>query len=78
MNVFSRERLNFESDLRRALPQKQFELHYQPKMDVATDRVNSAEALLRWRHPSRGLIGLWISFQSRRKLGSCLPSANGC
>jgi EAL domain-containing protein (putative c-di-GMP-specific phosphodiesterase class I) len=57
MNVFSRERLNFESDLRRALPQRQFEVHYQPKMDVATDRVNSVEALLRWRHPSRGLIG---------------------
>jgi EAL domain-containing protein (putative c-di-GMP-specific phosphodiesterase class I) len=57
MNVFSRERLNFESDLRRALPQKQFELHYQPKMDVATDRVNSVEALLRWRNPSRGVIG---------------------
>jgi diguanylate cyclase (GGDEF)-like protein len=57
MNVFSRERMNFESDLRRALPQKQFELHYQPKMDVATDRVNSVEALLRWRHPSRGIIG---------------------
>jgi diguanylate cyclase len=57
MNVFSRERLTFESDLRRALPQKQFELHYQPKMDVATERVNSVEALLRWRHPNRGIIG---------------------
>jgi diguanylate cyclase (GGDEF)-like protein len=57
MNVFSRERLTVESDLRRALAQKQFELHYQPKMDVATEHVNSVEALLRWRHPSRGLIG---------------------
>jgi diguanylate cyclase (GGDEF)-like protein len=56
MSVFSRERLNLESELRRALPMKQFEVHYQPKMDVATGRMNSVEALLRWRHPIRGLV----------------------
>jgi diguanylate cyclase len=57
MSVFSRERLDFESDLRRALSMKQFEVHYQPKIDVASGRMNSVEALLRWRHPTRGLIG---------------------
>jgi diguanylate cyclase len=57
MSVFSRERLDFESDLRRALPLKQFEVHYQPKVDVVTGRMNSVEALLRWRHPTRGLVG---------------------
>jgi len=57
MSVFSRERLDLERDLRRALPMKQFELHYQPKMDVATGRMTSVEALLRWRHPTRGLVG---------------------
>ncbi len=57
MSVFSRKRLDFESDLRRALPLKQFEVHYQPKIDIGTGRVNSVEALLRWRHPTRGLIG---------------------
>jgi len=57
MSVFSRERLNLESELRRALPMKQFEVHYQPKIDVATGRMNSVEALLRWRHPVRGLVG---------------------
>jgi diguanylate cyclase len=57
MSVFSRERLDFESDLRRALPLKQFEVHYQPKIDVITGRMNSVEALLRWRHPARGLVG---------------------
>jgi diguanylate cyclase (GGDEF)-like protein len=56
MSVFSRERLDLERDLRRALPMKQFEVHYQPKMDVASGRMNSVEALLRWRHPTRGLI----------------------
>jgi diguanylate cyclase (GGDEF)-like protein len=56
MSAFSRERLDLERDLRRALPMKQFEVHYQPKMDVATGRINSVEALLRWRHPTRGLV----------------------
>jgi diguanylate cyclase len=57
MSVFSRERMELESDLRRALPLKQFELHYQPKVDVGSGRMNSVEALLRWRHPTRGVVG---------------------
>jgi len=56
MNVFARERLELESGLRRALAQGEFELHYQPKVDVGTGRIDSAEALIRWRHPKRGLI----------------------
>ena len=56
MNAFARERLELESGLRTALAQREFELHYQPKVDVATGRIESAEALIRWRHPKRGLI----------------------
>lgn len=56
MSVFSRERLDLEGDLRRALPLDQFQLHYQPKIDIASGRMNSVEALLRWRHPTRGLV----------------------
>jgi diguanylate cyclase len=55
MNVFARERLELESGLRRALLQGEFELHYQPKVDVESGRIDSAEALIRWRHPKRGL-----------------------
>ena len=55
MNVFARERLELESGLRRALVQGEFELHYQPKVDVSSGRIDSAEALIRWRHPKRGL-----------------------
>jgi len=55
MNVFARERLELESGLRRALVQNEFELHYQPKVDVSSGRIDSAEALIRWRHPKRGL-----------------------
>ena len=53
---FSRERLEIEAELRGALAQGQFALHYQPKIDIATGEMRSVEALIRWRHPKRGLI----------------------
>jgi diguanylate cyclase (GGDEF)-like protein len=43
-------------DLRRALALRQFELHYQPFVDLATDRVIGFEALIRWNHPVRGNV----------------------
>jgi diguanylate cyclase (GGDEF)-like protein/PAS domain S-box-containing protein len=43
-------------DLRRALADQQFELHYQPIIDLETHEIIKAEALIRWRHPNRGLI----------------------
>lgn len=42
--------------LRLALPQQQFELHYQPKLVAATGQVRSVEALVRWRHPLQGMV----------------------
>ena len=56
MNTFARERLELENGLRRAVANNEFELHYQPKVDVESGRVDSAEALIRWRDPKRGLI----------------------
>jgi diguanylate cyclase len=56
MSVFSQDRLELENDLRRALALNQMEVHYQPKSEVQTGRVSSVEALLRWRHPTRGLV----------------------
>ncbi len=55
-SVRSLERLDLELDLRRALEANQFELHYQPKVEVGSWRIIGAEALLRWRHPERGYI----------------------
>ena len=43
-----------EQDLKQALARREFELHYQPKYDFAEGRFNSAEALIRWRHPTEG------------------------
>jgi diguanylate cyclase (GGDEF)-like protein len=56
MNLATEERVRFEGDLHRALKQQQFELHYQPKYDATTKRIHSAEALIRWQHPERGMI----------------------
>jgi diguanylate cyclase (GGDEF)-like protein len=46
-----------ESELRDAIANRQFELHYQPVVDVATRRICGVEALVRWRHPVSGLVG---------------------
>ncbi|HEY1891074.1 MAG TPA: EAL domain-containing protein [Steroidobacteraceae bacterium] len=56
MGSVTQERVKLESELHEALRGEQFELHYQPKVDTATGRINSAEALIRWRHPQRGLL----------------------
>jgi diguanylate cyclase (GGDEF)-like protein len=56
MNVRARERLELDGDLRKALAQKEFLLHYQPKVDIASGRIIGCEALVRWQHPTRGLI----------------------
>jgi diguanylate cyclase (GGDEF)-like protein/PAS domain S-box-containing protein len=48
--------LVMEGDLHRALDDQQFELYYQPKIDVITGKIFGAEALLRWHHPTKGLI----------------------
>lgn len=51
-----REKRELELDLRRALAYRELELHYQPFFDLATRTVQGFEALIRWRHPERGLI----------------------
>ena len=56
MNEHSVERLTLENELRHAVTQRQFAIHYQPKVNVATGRITGAEALVRWQHPQRGLL----------------------
>jgi len=52
----ARERFDLLRDLRTALENNQLELYYQPKIDAATGKVTAAEALLRWQHPTRGMV----------------------
>jgi diguanylate cyclase (GGDEF)-like protein len=56
MHAGTEDRVQMESELHQAIELKQFELHYQPKVDARTGVVRSAEALIRWVHPSRGLV----------------------
>ncbi len=56
MDRQAQKRRDMELDLRRAFANGEFELHYQPLVDVATDRISGFESLLRWHHPEKGMI----------------------
>jgi EAL domain-containing protein (putative c-di-GMP-specific phosphodiesterase class I) len=51
------ERLALASEVRRAIEQHELVVHYQPKIDLRTGRADAVEALVRWQHPTRGLLG---------------------
>lgn len=65
-------RRELDLDLRRAFAQGEFELHYQPQVDLRSGRICGAEALLRWRHPLRGLLpaGDFIDLLTRSPLAA--------
>ena len=56
MDARARARLTMEQDLRQAMADGGFEIHYQPLLDLCTDTVAGCEALLRWHHPERGMV----------------------
>ena len=56
MNTRMKARRELEMDLRRALHNKEFELYYQPLVTLQTNEISAFEALLRWHHPTRGMI----------------------
>jgi EAL domain-containing protein (putative c-di-GMP-specific phosphodiesterase class I)/FixJ family two-component response regulator/GGDEF domain-containing protein len=56
MDRSSRRRLDLDSALRRAISRQEFELYYQPQVDLTSGRVVGAEALLRWQRPNHGLM----------------------
>ena len=56
MDLQAQKRRDMEVDLRRAFANGEFELHYQPLVAIASDRISGFESLLRWRHPDKGMI----------------------
>lgn len=56
MGLQARQHIELQTALREALVQQQFELYYQPQVDLRTGRMNAMEALIRWRHPELGIV----------------------
>jgi diguanylate cyclase (GGDEF)-like protein/PAS domain S-box-containing protein len=83
MNVRAIERQSLETGLRQAIEQKEFLLHYQPLMNLNNGAIIGAEALVRWRHPDRGLVppmqfiplGHVRSLPPSPSVGGCGPAA---
>jgi predicted signal transduction protein with EAL and GGDEF domain len=56
MNARAASKLQLNTDLRHALERREFRLHYQPKVNLATGEMIGMEALLRWQHAERGVV----------------------
>ena len=73
MDARARSRRSLEIDLRKALALRQFELHYQPQINLETNAVVGFEALLRWRHPERGLVSPLDFIPLAEEIGLIVP-----
>lgn len=76
MNLYLTERLQVESDLRVALDRNEFELYYQPQVAAKSESTVGFEALLRWNHPTRGIVGPDIFIEIAERTGLILPIGN--
>jgi diguanylate cyclase (GGDEF)-like protein len=73
LNGRSSSRLTLESELRHAIEREELVLHYQPKVDLASGRICGAEALVRWQHPQRGLLGPGAFIEVAEETGLIVP-----
>jgi diguanylate cyclase (GGDEF)-like protein len=73
MDAEMQERRILERDLRQALAAGQFELHYQPIVNLASNEINGFEALIRWRHPEKGLVSPATFVPFAEEIGFIVP-----
>ena len=73
MDARIQERQRLELDLRRAVANGEFELYYQPQVDARTEALSGCEALLRWRHPTRGLVSPIEFIPLAEEIGIIVP-----
>lgn len=73
MNALAEERLALETDLHYARERREFVFHYQPQLNVETGRIEGVEALLRWNHPRRGLLGPATFLDLLEETGGIIP-----
>jgi diguanylate cyclase (GGDEF)-like protein len=73
MTASAHQRRVLELELREALIRGQFEVHYQPQVNVKTGQADGAEALIRWRHPVRGLVGPSEFISIAEEVGLIVP-----
>ncbi|MEB3881910.1 EAL domain-containing protein [Lyngbya sp. CCY1209] len=73
MHAQSLARLLLENDLRRALQRNEFILHYQPIVHLATNRIAGFEALVRWHHPTRGVVSPYEFIPATEETGLIVP-----
>ena len=77
MDLQMQTRRIMEQDLRKALPAGEFELHYQPVVNLASKEISGFEALIRWNHPSKGMISPATSFRWPKRSASSSRWASG-
>ena len=78
MDAQVKARRTLELDLRQAHRRRALELYYQPCVNLADNRISGCEALLRWRHPERGMISPAEFIPIAEETGLIDGSANGC
>jgi diguanylate cyclase (GGDEF)-like protein len=73
MNIYSVDRMTLETDLRMALVRNEFELFYQPQVELSTGKIVGNEALIRWQHPERGLLSPIHFIEITEETGLIIP-----
>lgn len=73
LNDIAHERLNMETNLRKALEKSEFTLFYQPKVDIETGTISGSEALIRWNNPKKGIIPPFKFIHLAEETGLIVP-----